>query len=89
MSKRALHGVMQRPSRRRGDNGGRSVQVWWAVNKAGIVLAVLRQTVVTQNFLLRAGLLVRMQAAWRRERFIHLRRGKGGKAQQRCRDKQR
>jgi len=56
-----------------------------AVNETIVILAVLRQRVITHNFMLLAMLLMRMQPAWRCEWLSHLCTCQRGKRYKRCR----
>jgi len=60
-----------------------------AVDEAIVILAVLRQRVITHNFMLLAVSLVRMQAPRRRERLSHLCTCQRGKRHKRCHEEQR
>lgn len=77
------HGV------KRGKTRGKSGLMVAAVNEAIVILAMLRQRVIAQNFMLLAVSLMRMQAARRRERLSHLCTCQRGKRHKRCHEEQR
>lgn len=60
-----------------------------AVNEAVVILPILRQWIIADNFMLLAMWLVRMQSARRRERLSHLGIGQRSKRHKRCHEKQR
>jgi len=56
-----------------------------AVNETVVILRVLRQGIITDNFVLLAMLLMWMQPAWRCKWLSHLCTYQRGKRHKRCR----